>query len=189
MIKKEELSNPNSCLNKAMSDEPVFVLKATDPLAPITIRHWATMSEGTQSEEKLREAENLADLMDEYRTCKRNEVVEVQEEQKTAFLSFSPEHKQIIIKNVCVLEYSLASFLFTKYDLETARYDLDKRGIILSELRGKILKDLSKFDDFTKNKDQILEDLYYNWKIIYNMLRETEDNPSKFDVTRPDIIK
>src|SRR5690606_29961962 len=60
MIKRLELSNPKSCLNKAKPDEPVFVLKATDLKAPMAIRHWATMSEGTQSEKKLAEALALA---------------------------------------------------------------------------------------------------------------------------------
>jgi hypothetical protein len=41
MIKKDELSNPASCLNKAHDDEPIFTLRANDPLAPIMVRMWA----------------------------------------------------------------------------------------------------------------------------------------------------
>lgn len=41
MIKKDELSNPASCLNKARDDEPIFTLRANDPLAPIMVRMWA----------------------------------------------------------------------------------------------------------------------------------------------------
>lgn len=40
MLKKDELSNPNSCLNRAADDEPVFVLRANDPLAPEAIIQW-----------------------------------------------------------------------------------------------------------------------------------------------------
>ncbi|MDZ7735921.1 MAG: hypothetical protein U5P41_07330 [Gammaproteobacteria bacterium] len=31
--KSEAINNPGSCLNKAAADEPVFVLRAKDPLA------------------------------------------------------------------------------------------------------------------------------------------------------------
>lgn len=41
MIKNEELANPESCLNRAATDEPIFVLRANDPLAPIIVRYWA----------------------------------------------------------------------------------------------------------------------------------------------------
>jgi hypothetical protein len=34
MIKNLELTNPDSCLNKAADDEMVFVLRAKDPCRP-----------------------------------------------------------------------------------------------------------------------------------------------------------
>jgi hypothetical protein len=40
MIKHEELSNPNSCLNRAKDDELVFVLLGRDRAAPAAIRAW-----------------------------------------------------------------------------------------------------------------------------------------------------
>ena len=40
MRKRDELSDPNSCLNKAADDEPVFVLRAHDASAPDAIRAW-----------------------------------------------------------------------------------------------------------------------------------------------------
>lgn len=42
MIKTDEISNEESCLNKAADDEPVFVLRAQDRLAPRVIRYWAS---------------------------------------------------------------------------------------------------------------------------------------------------
>lgn len=39
--KAEVLADPNSCLNKAGDDEPIFVLRANDPLAPEAIEKWA----------------------------------------------------------------------------------------------------------------------------------------------------
>jgi hypothetical protein len=41
MLKRDVLSNPNSCLNKAADDEPIFVLRANDELASRLIREWA----------------------------------------------------------------------------------------------------------------------------------------------------
>lgn len=67
MEKYLELSTPTSCLNKADVLEPVFVLRAKDPLAPMTIRHWVTMSVGRHAVDKLQEALASADKMDAFR--------------------------------------------------------------------------------------------------------------------------
>jgi hypothetical protein len=40
MIKSRELIGP-SCLTAAATDEPIFVLRANDELAPMIIRAWA----------------------------------------------------------------------------------------------------------------------------------------------------
>lgn len=75
-LKKDELANPNSCLNRAGEFEPVFVLRANDPTAPDAVRDWAyayrqrklnaaAFNEPAQS--KFREAIALADLMDAWR--------------------------------------------------------------------------------------------------------------------------
>lgn len=40
MIKKEELSNPNSCMNRALPEEMTFVLLGRDIAASATIRFW-----------------------------------------------------------------------------------------------------------------------------------------------------
>lgn len=41
MRKHEEISNPNSCFNKASDQELLFVLLERDKAAPATIRFWA----------------------------------------------------------------------------------------------------------------------------------------------------
>jgi hypothetical protein len=41
MIKCNEIDSPNSCLSKADDFEPLFVLRANDPLAPALVRLWA----------------------------------------------------------------------------------------------------------------------------------------------------
>lgn len=56
MLKKTELSDPTSCLNKAEANEPVFVLRAKDPLFAQTVRLWATMADGVHEPAKVREA-------------------------------------------------------------------------------------------------------------------------------------
>lgn len=67
MKKEDELRNPNSCLNKAAHDEPIFVLRANDPLAAQTVRLWISMAHQIHNDEKLEEAAHLAELMQEYR--------------------------------------------------------------------------------------------------------------------------
>lgn len=44
MIKRDELSNPRSCLNKAADDEPVFVFRAQDQTAPMVVEYWLEMN-------------------------------------------------------------------------------------------------------------------------------------------------
>ena len=40
MQKRKELSDPNSCLNKAKDDELIFVLVEHDVTSPDTVRDW-----------------------------------------------------------------------------------------------------------------------------------------------------
>lgn len=40
MIKREELTNPASCMSRARDDEMTFVLLGRDASAPVAIRAW-----------------------------------------------------------------------------------------------------------------------------------------------------
>lgn len=75
MIKSKELAGP-SCLTNAADDEPIFVLKSTDELAPELVRTWARrywdqkgghggMSSAQRA--KYNEAMQLADQMEAWR--------------------------------------------------------------------------------------------------------------------------
>lgn len=74
MIKSDELKGP-SCLTRAADDEPLFVVRANDELAPALVRDWATRymaSKGgpaymTDAQlEKFREAHILAVKMEQW---------------------------------------------------------------------------------------------------------------------------
>jgi len=67
MNKSDELLQPTSCLNKALPDEPVFVLRANDPVAAQAIRHWATMARGFHEDGKIEEAIVVAHQFSEWR--------------------------------------------------------------------------------------------------------------------------
>jgi hypothetical protein len=69
MRKIDEADEPGSCFNKARAEEPVFVLRAKDPLFPEVVRTWANIAEtyGCHEPEKIAEARKLADDADEYR--------------------------------------------------------------------------------------------------------------------------
>ena len=54
------LLDASSCLNKASADEPVFLLRANDPVAAQAIRHWATMSVHYHSDSKRQDALDVA---------------------------------------------------------------------------------------------------------------------------------
>lgn len=68
MLKRDELNFPTSCLNSADDDEPIFVLKSTDPIAPATVRFWADVREldGKTRPEKIEEARKLASKMEDW---------------------------------------------------------------------------------------------------------------------------
>lgn len=62
--KKEVVSDPNSCLNKAADDEPIFVLRGNDPVAAMVVRNWAEWSNGIHEPAKIAEARQVeADMV------------------------------------------------------------------------------------------------------------------------------
>jgi hypothetical protein len=65
MLKRDELANPNSCINKAAEDEPVFVLRAQDAFASDLVRLWASRAAlNNAPPEKVAEAVKLAEAME-----------------------------------------------------------------------------------------------------------------------------
>lgn len=68
MIKREELTNPNSCFGRARMDEMLFVLLARDVAAPSTIRHWVQeridRGKNTRDDAQIKEALYCAGYME-----------------------------------------------------------------------------------------------------------------------------
>lgn len=69
MLKAKELSDPNSCLNKAKPEERLFVLLARDPAAPEAIRHWVRrriwLGKNKEDDPQIVEALECARLMEQ----------------------------------------------------------------------------------------------------------------------------
>ena len=53
------MSKRFDCLGKAKEDEPIFVLRANDPVAPATIRAWMSLR-AIEGLDKPHEAERIA---------------------------------------------------------------------------------------------------------------------------------
>lgn len=66
MLKRLELAKSHSCLNKAQPEEPIFVLRANDPLAAQAVRLWAAMATEIHEPGKIQEALDLAHDMDRW---------------------------------------------------------------------------------------------------------------------------
>ena len=68
MIKKEELSNPNSCLNRARDDELVFVLLGRDPTTPAVIKYWMAervrLGKNKWEDDQIREAAKVVRFLE-----------------------------------------------------------------------------------------------------------------------------
>jgi len=61
----------DTCLEKAADDEPIFVLRAQDMLAPGTVRFWAERAAANGCPpEKVQEAYALAERMEQWPTRK-----------------------------------------------------------------------------------------------------------------------
>lgn len=99
MLKRQELSDPNSCLNRAKDNEMIFVLLGRDPASPETIRFWI--------KERIRLGKNQ---LNDHQIVSANEVAEVMEkrdEEKirretiqtlaSAINKISPEASRLII--------------------------------------------------------------------------------------------
>jgi len=67
-VKKiEELQDVNSTLSKVAMNEPIFVLRARDVLAPGVVRHWAREAQGRGvRHDKVQEALELAARMEHW---------------------------------------------------------------------------------------------------------------------------
>lgn len=65
--KAETLRDPMSCLNRASPIEPIFVLRAKDPIAAQVIRLWAAMAAGVHEDDKITEAHDVASAFIKWR--------------------------------------------------------------------------------------------------------------------------
>ncbi len=67
MIKKEELTNPQSCMSRAVDDEMTFVLLARDSAAPVAIEAWVAerirLGKNNPGDAQIVEALDCADTM------------------------------------------------------------------------------------------------------------------------------
>jgi hypothetical protein len=58
------LKSDDKCLEKVADNEPIFVLRAQDILAPRVVRYWARLADQSGvPREKVAEAHKLADWM------------------------------------------------------------------------------------------------------------------------------
>lgn len=68
MRRIEEITNPDSCTNKAKDNELLFVLMGRDKAAPETIRFWAQerirLGKNEATDEQILDAEKCADVME-----------------------------------------------------------------------------------------------------------------------------
>lgn len=128
MKKHDEFENPGSCLNKAQDDEPIFVLRANDPLAPMVVRLWADAAHVMGiSKVKVHEAQMLSLQMEEWFTSKKNSALEGLRKrnsekevfQKTNEICFGWD----VFKEVYLLEYSREREASWKIYREKLKYD------------------------------------------------------------------
>lgn len=75
MRKRDEMTNPDSCMSRAKDDEMTFVLLARDPAAPAVIRAWVEerikIGKNTHNDPQVVGALRCAAIMDLERGTKR----------------------------------------------------------------------------------------------------------------------
>jgi hypothetical protein len=88
VIKTQEATDLQSCWNKALPNERVFVLLARDPAAPEAIREWVaeriTSGKSHRDDPQIVEALLCAALMDDERDAVRAEISHVETVQEGA---------------------------------------------------------------------------------------------------------
>lgn len=71
MIKREELSNPSSCLSRARDDEEIFVILERDDTFSEVVRYWAAKriekGKNTPGDAQITEALTKADRVENSR--------------------------------------------------------------------------------------------------------------------------
>jgi hypothetical protein len=69
MLKRDELSNPKSCMSRARDDEQTFVLLGRDAAAPAAIRAWVEerirLGKNKRDDAQIQEACNCADKIED----------------------------------------------------------------------------------------------------------------------------
>lgn len=71
----EALRNGRGCLGRAVLDEPVFILRAQDKLAPRVVVWWATLADQAgYSEDKVRAALMVAKQMADWRAIRELQI-------------------------------------------------------------------------------------------------------------------
>ncbi len=72
---EETAHDATGCLAKAAADEPLFVLRAQDELAPTVVRIWVQLAKRENvPEAKLTEAMGLADWMEDWQATNPHKV-------------------------------------------------------------------------------------------------------------------
>lgn len=83
MLKKDEIANPNSCLNRAQDDEPIFVLKASDASAPTVIVEWCSHYHERHRKAKTLTKERLAKESEALKLARQMEAWRLEHPEKT----------------------------------------------------------------------------------------------------------
>lgn len=75
MLKKREIEQPNSCLNKARLNERIFVLLERDAAAPHAIRQWCDkrveLGKNKRDDPQIVDALETAELMEREQQSKQ----------------------------------------------------------------------------------------------------------------------
>ena len=91
-------NNPGkfNCYAKAEPDEPIFVLRANDPIAPMVVRLWAAQYwQHGGEQEKVEEARAVADAMEKWqreRVAKQLDGVDSREGLRSVLGPLRAEH-------------------------------------------------------------------------------------------------
>lgn len=112
MRKSEELSNPNSCINKSDDGEWLFVLCARDRHSPAAVRKWADEYEaGGGRPEKVAEARACADKMEAWRQQQQRGTLVVEAGSHPAELPRWKCHKEVWAARIVSTDYATDSVM------------------------------------------------------------------------------
>ena len=130
-------NNPGNydCYEKAADDEPIFILRANDPLAPKLVRKWVAMDMGEKKHTKktIKKWMNAVHIADDMEKWKRKHVLTGKEAPDSVPKDYGFDEEMLgHLKDVAEFTHDLSKQKHTERQIETL-WELQRSSAVLAK--------------------------------------------------------